>query len=526
MKFQEQEAASQFLRRRGGRVFGRGGLPLAVLALAFLGCKMPSETGESAPTVSVSSAAEAAAMNEYKALQDAMATTGRVARARYASILNNYPRTRAAYEANLDLARDDYTAIERKKGTARTNAPIAEASRDFLEFFAYGDHAHPPMPDLQERYRAEMQPLYFNAVKNVGTWQATIEYLKAYPDSPYAEQIENSIEAAILNPNAGWEAAEILAAYREVRPERVREKQLAAGVETNLFRRLSSGTPLETLQRFLQVFPASIYAQSVEGMIDDQLGHQITVYTDRRILESTVRERPGTVDAAQAEEMIRVLKAQEDAYQAARSRNSVDALVEFMEANPNSRYLTSAARQIEELKLRSLPSAQQSRLKAYRAEIEREMSAEEMSLKSYDSQIRSLSEQVQDLQQQSRATQTRSYDLAAEAREHRRQAQHDAQVIRRIQQAMNRDPDLKTELESRQNQRANHIQEANRLDEEAKKVDREAARLKTEAAEVESKLSALKKKALGVRVEVMAKRNRLHHEYLERLNEAWKASRG
>lgn len=525
MKFQKQPNAAPTLRKPGREVRNRCALALLVVGVAALGCKMPSEAGESAPAVKVSSAAEAAAMNEYNAIGDAMEKTGRVPRLRYLSILERYPGTRAAYEANLDLAGQDYAAIEMKKSTARTDAPVAEASRDFMEFFAYGDHAHPPMPDLQDRYRAEMQSLYFNAVKNIGTWQATLAYLEAYPDNPYAGQIESSIEAAIQNPNAGWEAPEILAAYREIRPERVREQQLAAEVETNLFQRLSSATPLETLRRFLQTFPASVYADTVEGMIDEQLGRKITIYSAPEDLRNIVRERPGTVDAAQAAEMLDVLKAQEATYQAARSRNSVEALVEFMEAHPDSRYLTAAARRIEELKLRALSSAQQSRLKAYQAEIDREMRTEESALASYESRIRSLKEQADTLQQQSRATQTRSYDLAAEAREHRRQAQRDAQVIQRIRQAMQRDPDLKSKLEDRQEQRAKHLQEANRLDEEAKSVDREAARLKTQAAELDSKLSALREEFQAVRVEALAKRNRLHHEYLARLNEAWAASR-
>lgn len=529
MKLQEQASAMNLPTRRDLGFPAPITLALLLLGLGVGGCKLPSDSSDSsgaAPTVRVSGATEAAAMREYESIGEAMSRTGRVARLRYVAVLDNYPGTRAAYQANLDLAREDYTAIEMKKGTARTNAPVAEASREFLEFFAYGEHAHPPMPDLQERYLAELHPMYFNAVKNIGTWQATLEYLAAYPDGPFAAQIQSSIESAILNPNASWEAAEILAVYREIKPERTREQQLAAAVESNVFQRLSSASPLNTLQRFLQVFPNSIYTDTVEGMIKDQLGRKITVYSDRKDLENIMRERPGTVDAAQAGQMLALLDAQQQAYQDARSRNSVEALVEFMTVYPESRYLIEAARRIEELKLASLSSGQRSRLQAFRADIDRQMNSEESTLASYDSRLRSLSEQADALQKQSRSTQTRSYDIAAEAREHRRQAQHDATVIKRIRQAMKRNPDLKSDLEARQKKRQQHLQEAARLEEEAKAIDREAASLKTRAAEVEAQLSALREEAEAVRVEALGKRNRLHHEYLSRLDEAWKAAGG
>lgn len=503
------------------------GLALVLTSFVFAGCTLPSDpAAESEATVQVSSAAEGAAQRAYQAIGETAAMTGRVARVRYVSILEKYPGTRAAYEANIDLARDDFAGIETQKATARTNKPIAESSREFMEFFAYGDHAHPPMPDLQQRYRAEMHPMYFEAVKNIGTWQATLKYLEAYPDNPYTDQIESSIEAAIVNPNAGWEAAEILSTYREIRPERAREQQLAARVETHLFQRLSSSTSFETLQRFLQTFPFSIYTGAVEDMIDEQLGRKITVYTGRKGLENIIRERPGTVDAAQAREALEALEAQEEEFRSARSRNSVAALVEFMETHPSSRFLTDAARRIEELKLASISSAQRSRLEAYRSEIDREMRSEETELASYDSRLQKLRRQIEDARRESREVQTKSYDLAAEAREHRRQAQRTTQVIRKIRQAMRQDPDLKSELEERRKKRGEHLREAKRLEEEAAAADREAGRLKDTAAELEVRLGELRDEAHAVRVEALEKRNRMHHEYLARLDEAWRASGG
>ncbi len=495
---------------------------LVLMSVVMLGCKLPSEP--EGPMPGAVTASEAAAMEEYRAIGEAMASTGRAPRLRYVRILENYPGTRTAYEANLDLAQLDYAAIEMQRSTARTNEPVARSSQEFLDFFAYGPHAHPPMPDLQARYRAEMDPLYFKAIKNIGTWQATLEYFAAFPDSPHAPEIEASTEAALLNPNAGWEAPAILKVYQTIRPERVRELKLASKVETGLFRRLNSGTSVETLARFLQTFPGSIYAETVESMIDRVLDRKITLFRDKSELEEIIRRSPGSVDALQAQDILSQLNSQELIYQQAAATNRVSVLEEFMEANPESRFLSKAARRIEELKFAALSSGQQASLRAYEAQMNSALGSGDANLSAYQSRLKSLSNEQEAAQREARELQTKRYDLEAEAREHRRLVKHIAGQIKKINQAIKRDPSLKENLKAKQQERADHVADANRIDAEAASMAKAADAMKARAAELEDQVNALRVDARGSQVDVLERKNEVRHEYLFRLNEAWKAS--
>lgn len=473
-----------------------------------------------------SAAAEQAARIEYQKLLDAASTGSRIPRLRYLSIPQKYPHTRAAYEANLELAKLDFAALEKQKQATRTKGPIAEASKRFLDDFAYAAHAHPPMPDLKQRYRTELEPLYFSAVKNIGTWQAALDYLAAYPDNVKAAEIEGAIERAILNPNAGWEAREIVEMYAPIRPERAREQRLAAQVETNLFQGLHTGLPRETLEKFLQEYPGSIYFNNVEGMIRQQLAREVSLYTDRATLEDHVARRPGSVEGVQSKAMLEELGAQEAVYRAAAAAGTVGALEQFIEENPQSRYLREAAKRIEAIKLATLSAGEQASLKSYQGQVDVEMRTEEAQLKSYADRLDALTKSVEAQRAEIRSLQMNRADAVAGAREQRRLAEQAGKSVQQIQKLVKQNPGLQDDLKQKRADQAKFLGEAKRLDGQAAALGKQVEAKRTKAAEAESELAALRTEAQAAQVAALGKRNGLHHEYLARLDEAWKARGG
>lgn len=496
---------------------------VALAAWMPAGAQQPaSGPGAVARPVAASPAAEQAAQLEWKKLAEAVATGSRIPRNRYLSIAQKYPHTRAAYEANLELAKLDFDAIESQKQSARTRAPISEASKRFLSEFAYSEHAHPPMAELKSRYKAELEPLYFSAVKNIGTWQATLEYLAAYPDNANAVEIERAIESAIVNPNAGWEARDIVMTYAPIRPDRVREQQLSAQVETNLFQALNEGSARESLEKFIQAYPGSIYFANVEGMIRKQLARQISVYTDRAELEGHVAQNPGSVEGVQSKAMLDELAAQQAVFQAASSAGTVESLEDFIAENPQSRFLAEAARRIEAIKLASVSAAERASLESYKSQVDAEMRAEDTLIQSYATQLAAKSERIEQQRTEIRELQKQSNDAAAAAREQRRLAAQAGKSIARLQKMVAQNPALKDDLDTKKADQAKYAAEGKRLEGQSAGLMAQVQAKRTAAAEGETELSTLRDEAKAAQIAALGKRNRLHHEYLARLDEAWK----
>jgi hypothetical protein len=265
---EKRQGSSTGARAQAGRAgaglrrWSFGMAVMALVALGAVGCTLPQQAPyeEMSPT-------EAAAYQEWQRIQRAEAQGARPARARYEKVIENYPQTTTAYEVNLVLAKQDFRSIQAQLRTSSSTRPAALASDAFFRRYGLGDHANPPTDALKARYRSELDPLVFEAVKIAGTWQILIEYLRALPNTEQGPLAEQEIEKWILNPEMGWDALDVLKEYAALRPERVRSQSLEARVEENLFQRVDERGSFEEAKRFLSVYPNSRFKDRINEMI-------------------------------------------------------------------------------------------------------------------------------------------------------------------------------------------------------------------------------------------------------------------
>jgi hypothetical protein len=245
------------------RWFSKFAMAFVIMGVGFAtACTLPQ-----APPTEEMSPAEAAAFREWQLIQRAEAQGSRPARARYEKVLENYPQTATAYEVNLVLAKQDHRSIEAQKRTSSSMGPAADSSHAFYRRYAQGSYTTPPTQQLQARYRTELNPLIYDAVKTAGSWQILIEYLKAYPTAAEAPLAEQEMERRISNIEAGWEAKDMLREYVAIRPDRVKSQRLEAHVEENLFRRVSERGSFEEAKRFLDEYPNSRFKDHVNAIM-------------------------------------------------------------------------------------------------------------------------------------------------------------------------------------------------------------------------------------------------------------------
>lgn len=520
-----QRAALRRFASGMGRVPATRLLIRCLLTLALVsGCEIRAHAQQAA-----SASASSAAAAEWARIQKAEASGARVSRSRLDALVRNYPSTTTAYEVNLELASMDFRAMEAQAKTAQSIEPVKASARQFLARYASGGLTTPPTAELQRRYQEELHPMLLGAVRRVGTWQAALEYLKAFPTGPSAATIDASLERAIVNPNVGWEARDILTAYSEVRPERTRNGHLAAQVETNLFGRLKPTSSVADCEAFLTAYPASLYAETVRGWIRAQRPLEATIHSESAQLRRWIAERPGSLEAKQAEFVLSKRADEESAFRSASASRSVAALERFMADHPLSPFAADADRQIAEIKLAAVSSSSRASLAAFQSDIERRIASERARLLSADPPKAGLPEELDAKQKSVDAVQARLTELRRRISRERGEAARLAKerdALKAKTKGKNPPPNLGAEIKKREAERVLHAKAADKLDKDLQPVAAENARLKEELAVLATGVKTEEARAKALEMKLLGVRNQLHYEYLARLDAAYRAATG
>lgn len=232
---------------------------LGSLALGLTACVPPSflfNREEGDPR-------ELQARGEMRDIERAQDLGASIPRWRYERVVERYPRTEAAYRANLILASKDYATLDALRETSSSKANQAEAFTAFVEKYGFGPHSQPTDPAVAEAYRRDLHPLLYDALAWLGDRPLQFRYIERFPDMKGSAKLRESIEQSLLNPSLRWEAVRLLEAYAEVEPKSPNIPELEEQIQKNLLVFIEELGTKKDCDRFLEYFPDSPHRDEV-----------------------------------------------------------------------------------------------------------------------------------------------------------------------------------------------------------------------------------------------------------------------
>lgn len=206
---------------------------------------------------------ERAARQEMDEIERAQDLGASIPRWRFEGIVERYPRTEAAYEATLILARDDFATLRALRQTSTSKKNQEEPFTAFVEEYAFGSHSQPQDPAVAEAFRRDLHPLLYNALAWLDDTSLQFRYLERFPEMAGSAKLRQSIEEDLVKPSLRWDAVRLLEAYAQVEPRSPNIEALELEIQENLMVFIEELGTKKDCDRFLERFPDSPHREAV-----------------------------------------------------------------------------------------------------------------------------------------------------------------------------------------------------------------------------------------------------------------------
>lgn len=239
----------------------------ALASLLLTACTLPSSFNETDARPPAEQAADA----ELRRIEDAQDRNGSIPRWRYENLLNRYPGTPAAYEANLILARKDFSTLNTQRASSASRQNLIPLFTDFVENYGFGSHSQPADPAIAEDYRRELHPLLYDALVWLADFPLQYRYIERYPGLQTSARLRETVEKSLTNPELRWRAIELLDVYALVQPTSPNIPEIQDRIELNLVAFIDQLGTRKDCDRFLERFPDSQYAEKVRSLRNEKV---------------------------------------------------------------------------------------------------------------------------------------------------------------------------------------------------------------------------------------------------------------
>lgn len=238
--------------------------------------------------------------------QDAVDQFKRIENTRKASVLERFIVEYGAYPhlillAKLRIAELDYASLE-SQNPFRTWRPSNASWTSFVNFYAFTDYI--PVPeDPKERamYYNRLHPLLIRALGQMRSFDAWMDYLRVYPDSPLFDQAAQKAEAYITVRPDKWQDYEMLRTYlaicdQELKRPSPRRDALIAKFATGLAGVVEEDNRQDPYQRYLRSFPNALERKKIIRLMEHLELQEARERNDRARLSGIVARNKGDAD--------------------------------------------------------------------------------------------------------------------------------------------------------------------------------------------------------------------------------------
>ncbi len=466
-------------------------IPLGLLllgswCLVISACSRPADSSGT-PTSTID-AREAAANAEWRRIASAKRNGAIIPAFRYDSLIKNYPGTEAAYRSVLEIASQDHRNLMGGQERVISESTTRQAAEEFVEQYAFGDHAKPESAEIAQLYETQLHPMIADAIDASQSPTLAVRYIKAYPGSRTSDAVRADLEADILGPPVSRKAISALHAYTLGFPEDARAMSVRDQFETKILSEIQRSSDPDLTTAYLEEFHDSARAGAVRQQ--------------REVMEAQ-RESGDS-------EMARFLKT-----------GSISDFEKFLNENPNSRFGPEVELRLDQLRYEQLPAPVRAELEAFRRQIDRETTAEDRELTAIEADIRQVRIAVRNVEAEIDALDDQKETALRAAAEERDRAHYYAQLRDQLYARIDSQGNITGEIENYQRLFEFHLNESERHERDARGIEVQISEKEARIRELESERDGLERQAEYIRETKFEKTAVLRDQYQNMLKAAY-----